>query len=842
MVTPSELPIHQVLAEVHVALQQRHEIVLEAPPGAGKTTVVPLSLLEQPWLLDQKILLLEPRRIAARAAAERMSQLLGEGVGETVGYRMRLENRIGPTTRVEVVTEGILIRMLQDDPSLSGYGAVIFDEFHERSLDADLGLALTIEGRSLFADEREQPLKIIVMSATLDGQRIAALLNDAPVISSQGKQYSVDIVYGDAYRFKEDIAINVAATVRLALQQHEGSVLVFLPGQREIRNVARRLSQLISDPDVLIAPLYGDLSLQAQRSAIQPCERGRRKIVLATSIAESSLTIDGISVVVDSGLTRQPVFDPSTGMTRLATCRVSKASATQRAGRAGRLNSGVCYRLWAQSQQAELIEFAPAEIHQAELSGLALQLLSWGGADPSRLCWLDQPPAAAFQQSLDLLQRLGATKFNNGDWHISRHGQSMAELPMHPRLAHMLLRAKQFGRAKEACEIAALLSERDVGTGKSSDISERVSLLRSPERADNRQRGMLNRLQQLQRRYQSQLAKVEVDQIGESAPADPGLLLALAYPERIAKQRREHGQDYLLCSGRGVRCQHGDPMVNNPWIVAAVVSGEQGEAIDIVRVAAPLDSSYFEQFLAAEVSEKLITEWDQRSERFVAERHRRVGALLWQSERLASIPESEKTAVILEFVAGRGLEVFDWTPAALQFQARIEMLRELDDGNSWPDFSDRGLLSNLSEWLAPYIAGVSLLRDFKRLNILEMLSARLNWEQLQRLESLAPSRIKVPSGSTHKIDYCQSPPVLAVKLQEMFSCAESPRVAGGKQALCVHLLSPAGRPLQVTQDLAGFWTGSYHEVKKEMKGRYPKHPWPDNPLDALPTARAKPRR
>lgn len=840
--TFSELPIQQVLADIHLALQQRHEMVLEAPPGAGKTTVVPLSLLDQPWLRGQKILLLEPRRIAARAAAERMAQLLGESVGETVGYRMRLENRIGPTTRVEVITEGILIRMLQDDPSLSGYGAVIFDEFHERSLDADLGLALTLEGRSLFVDERDQPLKIIVMSATLDGQRIATLLNDAPVISSQGKQFSVDIIYGDAYRFKEDLAAKVAATVRMALQQHDGSILVFLPGQRDIRNVERRLSQLITDPDILIAPLYGDLSLQAQRSAIQPCEKGRRKIVLATSIAESSLTIDGISVVVDSGLSRQPVFDPSTGMTRLATCRVSKASATQRAGRAGRLRSGVCYRLWAQSQQSELIEFAPAEIHQAELSGLALQLLSWGGADPSRLCWLDQPPAAAFQQSLDLLQRLGAAKFNNEDWHISQHGQAMAELPMHPRLAHMLIRAKQVGRGREACEMAALLSERDVATGRSSDISERVALLRSPARADTRQRGTLKRLQQLQRRYQSQLANVDVQQTGNPAPADPGLLLAFAYPERIAKQRRQQGSDYLLCSGRGVRCQQGDPMVNSPWLVAAVVSGEQGDAIDVVRVAAPLDSRYFEQFLAAAVTEQLITEWDQRSERFVAERHRRVGVLLWKSERLPSIPEAEKTAVIIDFVARRGLNVFDWTPAALQFQARVVMLCELDENNTWPDFSNSGLLTSLSEWLAPYVAKVSTLRDFKRLNLQEILSARLNWEQLQRLESLAPSRIKVPSGSMHKIDYCQSPPVLAVKLQEMFSCAQSPRVAGGKQALCVHLLSPAGRPLQVTQDLAGFWTGSYKEVKKEMKGRYPKHPWPDNPLESLPTARAKPRR
>lgn len=838
------LPIDEVLPALREALAARDEAVLEAPPGAGKTTRVPLALLHEPWLAGQTILMLEPRRLAARAAAERLASELGEKVGETVGYRIRLDSKVGPHTRIEVVTEGILTRRLQDDPALDGVGLLIFDEFHERSLDADLALALSLNGRALFRDE--QPLKILLMSATLEGERLAGLLDAAPILRSEGRMYPVSQRWGRPFVPGEFIEPRVVQAVLDAVSDEHGSLLVFLPGQAEIRRVHQQLVEALGERgDILLCPLHGELDLAAQRAAIEPAPQGLRKVVLATNIAETSLTIDGVRVVIDAGLARVPRFDPGSGMTRLDTQRISRASATQRAGRAGRLEPGVCYRLWSEAQHEQLAAYGSAEILQADLAGLALQLARWG-VTPDQLIWLDPPPVAAHAQACDLLERLGALS-TQGDGSLTRHGQAMAELPAHPRIAHLLLRGQALGLAQMACDVAALLGERDILRGAGADLHSRLALLSGETRAARGGQGGVQRARQLARQYRGYLRGTSAEPVAD--PEHPrwlGALLALAYPDRVAQQRRPGGAEYRLANGRAALFSESDSLMKQPWLVVADLGSRQGQREERIYLAAEFDPGLFETVLAEQVRCLDQLDWDEREGVLRAERQRKVGELVLSREPLTGLDESARTLALVHLVRRKGLELLRWTPELRQWQARVALLRQLDlasGGHSeWPDVSDARLLATLEDWLQPYLGKVSRLSHFANLDLAAMLHGLLPWPLPQRLEEWAPHHLRVPSGSSVRLDYSESPPILAVRLQELFGLAETPRIAGGRQAVKLHLLSPGRKPVQVTQDLASFWRSTYAEVKKELKGRYPKHYWPDDPLVAEATARVKPRK
>ena len=838
------LPIDNVLPALRQALGQRHEVVLEAPPGAGKTTRVPLALLNEPWLAGQRILMLEPRRLAARAAAERLASELGESVGETVGYRIRLDSKVGPRTRIEVVTEGILTRRLQEDPALDGVGLLIFDEFHERSLDADLALALSLNGRDLLRDE--PPLKIMLMSATLEGERLSALLGDAPVVSSEGRMYPVDVRWGRPFQPGEFIEPRVVDTVHQALADEPGSLLVFLPGQAEIRRVHESLqASLGGRQDILLCPLHGELELSAQRAAIDAPAPGVRKVVLATNIAETSLTIDGVRVVIDAGLARVPRFDPGSGMTRLDTQRISRASATQRAGRAGRLEPGVCYRLWSEAQHDQLAAYASAEILQADLAGLALQLTRWG-VTPGQLSWLDQPPAAAYAQAQDLLLRLGALKPGQL-LSLTAHGQAMAELPAHPRIAHLLLRGQALGLAEMACDVAALLGERDILRGAGADLHSRLTLLSGETRASRGGQGGVQRARQLARQYRGYLRGK-----ASSAVPDPehprwlGALLALAYPDRVAQQRRAGGAEYRLANGRAALFGEVDALMKAPWLVVADLGSRQGQREERIYLAAEFDPALFDGVLAEQVECLDVLDWDEREGVLRAERQRKFGELILAREPLTGLDDDARARALLDLVRRKGLELLPWTPELRQWQARVALLRQLDlatGGDSeWPDLSDAALLAGLEQWLQPYLGKVTRLSHFAQLDLSSIVRNLLPWPLPQRLDEWAPMHLSVPSGSSIRLDYSEHPPILAVRLQELFGLAETPRIAQGRLQVKLHLLSPARRPVQVTQDLANFWRSTYSEVKKDLKGRYPKHYWPDDPLVAEATARAKPRK
>lgn len=844
----SQLPILDVLQELRESLLDSDDVVLQAPPGAGKTTLVPLELKDEHWLQGRKILVLEPRRVAARAAASRMAELLGEVTGQTVGYRIRLDSQVSNQTRIEVITEGILTRMLQADPGLEDVGLIIFDEFHERNLDSDLCLALAHQGRTLFREG--PPLKLLVMSATLDGDRIASLLGNAPVVTSQGRQFPVATHYGAAYHLRDSIVPPTVETVLRALDEQIGSLLVFLPGQAEITRVAKELSEKIPPEArnlIQIESLYGGLPLAEQRKAIDPAPDGVRKVVLSTNLAETSLTIEGITVVVDAGLVREAVFDPGTGMTRLTTRRVSRASADQREGRAGRLGPGVCYRLWSEEQHERLVPFATPEILQADLVPMALQLLSWGVEDTQSLVWLDPPPDAPFAQAVSILEQCGAIFENDGGVHqLTPHGVRLAQMPLHPRLAHMLLVGCDIHATETACLLAAILSERNPLANRGVDILSTIGVLMGQERCPPQFQSWFQRIWEQARRYARLASGIHKPRkYAIKVPQEDmlGVLLASAYPDRVARRRTDDSRtQYQLSNGRSAELPETDTLAGCQWLAVAEIGGLVGEATDRIYSATTLNPECFGEVLSPLVSEQEHVEWDYRAERFVAERHNRVGEILLSKEPLHVVSDAARGSALLGVVRKKGLSILPWSQNLRQWRSRIQLLHNAyseDPNNAWPDLSDDALLATLEEWLLPYLSDIKNLQDFQKLDLKAILRSLLPWPLPLELERLAPERWAAPSGGSVAIDYSESPPVLPIKLQEMFGCEVTPAIAQGRVVLQVHLLSPAQRPLHVTQDLASFWRNGYEEVKKEMKGRYPKHPWPDDPLTAEPTGKTK---
>jgi len=838
------LPVNEILEELKSTLKGHHEAILQAPPGAGKTSLVPLALLEEPWLGDKKILMLEPRRIATRAAAHRMADLIQEPVGQTVGYRMRLDAKVSRHTKIEVITEGILTRMLQEDPSLVDVGLVIFDEFHERSLDADLALALCLKGRSLFRED--DPLKVLIMSATLDSHKLEELTR-APVVRSEGKQYPVDIIYGKSSQPKDSIHNKtVMATLRALTDNPNSSILVFLPGQGEIRRVEDSLALELQSrkiSDVLLLTLYGNLSLEAQQAAIAPVASiGERKIVLATNIAETSLTIEGVDVVIDSGLAREPVFDPTSGMTRLHTRKISQASSTQRMGRAGRLRPGKCYRLWSKSQQDQMAPHATPEILNADLTPIALQLLQWGIDDPKELAWLDPPGSGPWLQAVSLLMKLGALVESDNGLRLSDHGVQMAKLAAHPRLAHMLICGKSIGQGSKASLLASVLSDRDPFGRDTPDMNERLDILLGQARCPNQHQSWYRRSHQLAEQFTAQINGLKIEPTAQLLQSHQvtGYLIACAYPDRIA--RRRHAGGFQLSNGRGVSIAGNHILGKSKWLAVAEAGGMAKSTSDMIQSAATLDEALFESILADQIADNTIVEWDSKTKRFVAEQRQQIGALVLNRSKLSKVPADAKIEALIKYIKTAGLETLPFTPELRQWQARVELVRITTGNKDWPEVSNEQLLASMDDWLAPYLEPIKLLSHFKKLDLKSILTAQLTWEQNQQLNVLAPQRFQVPSGSSYALDYTRAPPVLAVKLQEMFGCVDTPAVVNGQIPLTVHLLSPAGRPVQVTQDLAGFWATSYHDVRKEMMGRYPKHPWPEDPRNAAPTKRTKPRR
>jgi ATP-dependent helicase HrpB len=826
------LPIEPLLPALRQTLAADINAVLQAPPGAGKTTRVPLALLDADWLAHKKIVMLEPRRLAARAAARFMARLLGERVGETVGYRVRLDTSIGPRTRIEVVTEGVLTRRLQEDPALEDVGLVVFDEYHERSLQSDLGLALCLDTQGVLRPD----LRLLVMSATLDGAAVGRLLGEAPLLTSAGREHPVAIRYRllrtaytrERHRFCEE----TARTVLGVLGEESGSVLVFLPGAAEIRRVEAALRAANRGDALMLAPLHGRLTAPEQDAAIQPAPVGRRKVVLATAIAETSLTIEGIRVVIDAGLMRRPRFDPNTGLTRLVTLPVSQAAAAQRAGRAGRLEPGVCYRLWP--RHLHLLPHGTPEILEADLAPLVLELAQWGVRDAGELRWLDPPPAAHLAQATQLLHQLGALDERA---RITGHGRAMRELGVHPRLAHMMLRGRELGCGRLACELAALLEERDPLRADDTDIVPRIERLRSPGGDAVTDRGALRTCRELAGHWQRLLGC-------PAAPADhvdlalSGVLLAFAYPDRIAQRRAGADNRFLLSNGRGAVFIEAEPLAAADWIVAAHLDGAREARIFL---AAAITREQLLQYHGALIAEQTSVAWDERDQGVRARRQRRLGELVVADEPWVEADAEALQAALLAGIRRRGADCLPWNEAARELQARIGFLHRLAP-RDWPDVRDEMLLSTLEDWLSPYLQGMTRLAQLKHLDLHAALLAQLSWRQQRQLDELAPARLTVPSGSRVRLDYCQETPVLAVRLQEMFGLTETPCVAGGRVPVLLHLLSPARRPMQITRDLPAFWQGAYHEVKKELKGRYPKHHWPDDPLQAQPTAGAKRRR
>jgi ATP-dependent helicase HrpB len=812
------LPIDDALPRLTAALAANNSAVLVAPPGAGKTTRVPRVLLDEPWANDKKILVLEPRRLAARAAASRMASTLGEDVGGTVGLRVRFGSKVSRRTRIEVVTEGIFTRLILEDPSLEGIAAVLFDEFHERSLDADLGLALARDVQSALRDD----LKLLVMSATLDGARVAALLGNAPVVTSEGRAFAVETRYlGRDARAR--IENQVADAVERALRADTGSALVFLPGAGEIRRTETLLRERVRDANVDVVALYGALDAREQDRAIAPSPPGRRKIVLATSIAETSLTIEGVRVVIDSGLARVPRYEPDVGLTRLETVRVSRAAADQRRGRAGRTEPGVCYRLWDEPQTGSLEPYTRPEILSADLSSFVLDLAQWGTADPGKLAFLDAPPQAAMNEAKALLADLGAI---DPEGRITEEGRKLRALPLPPRLARMVVDAAEQGAGEMAAAIAAILTERGLG-GDDVDLTHRLGQFRRDRsrRAEDA-RAMVRRW---------------VDSAGAKrteSDMSPGSLLALAYPDRVAKNRGSGG-GFLLANGRGGAVDAASALAREPFLVVAELTG--AAASGRIVLAAPIALAEIEARFAGKIEDRDAVAFDPASASLRARRSRRLGALVLAEQTRPVTPDAATAQILAQGIVGLGFDKLPWTKAALQFRNRVGFLRRAE-GEEWPDLSDEGLARTAADWLEPLLADKTARSQIGADELSDVVMALLPWNLRKRLDAEAPTHFAAPSGSLVPIDYeAEEGPKLSIRVQELFGLATHPSIAAGRVPLLIELLSPAHRPVQVTRDLPGFWRGSYAQVKAEMRGRYPKHPWPDNPLTAPATRRAKPR-
>ena len=812
------LPIDAVLDDLAASLRARPNVVLVAPPGAGKTTRVPLALLDEPWTKGGKLILLEPRRLAARGAANRMAATLKEPLGQTIGLRARFNVKVSAKTRIEVITEGVFTRMILDDPALEGVGAVLFDEFHERSLDADLGLALARDAQSGLRED----LRLLVMSATLDGARIAALLDDAPIVESEGRSFPVETFYlgRDQNRRIED---QVTDAVMKALRAETGSILVFLPGAGEIRRVEQRLAERISDANIDLCPLFGAMEQRAQDQAVSPAPPGRRKVVLATSIAETSLTIEGVRVVIDSGLARVPRYEPDVGVTRLETVRVSRAAADQRRGRAGRTEPGICYRLWDEPQTQSLAAFAEPEIKAADLAGLLLDLAAWGVNDPASLTWLDPLPAPAVAEARAMLQAIHA--LDNGG-RLTDEGKQLRKLPLPPRLARMVVAAAAYGEAEQAAMIAAVLTERGLG-GTSTDLGARL---------DGFRRDRSDRAQEMRRMAQGWAKSVAG--IPEGKGAGTAALLSLAYPERIAKARGAAGQ-FLLANGRGAALDASDALARSPYLVVADMSGTA--AATRILLASALDEAELLEIAGDRITERLELSFDRSAKALRARHVRRLDAIVLSSETRAVPAGSEAAAMLASGIAEIGIAKLPWSKAQLQMRHRVGFLRAAGN-DDFPDLSDEALADDDAAWLAPYLSGRTSLGEIDAGLLGEALQELVPWAMQQKLEAAAPTHFEAPTAERHPIDYeGEGAPVLAIRVQQLFGLKEHPSIANGRLPLTLHLLSPAYRSIQITRDLPGFWKGSWAAVKSEMKGRYPKHPWPDDPANAAPTTRAKPR-
>lgn len=815
---PAPLPIDAVLPDLLAALAVGPRAVLVAPPGAGKTTRVPLALLGAPWRGDGRIVLLEPRRLAARAAAARMAEALGEAVGDTVGYRVRMDARVSRRTRIEVVTEGVFTRMIGDDPGLDGVAAVLFDEFHERSLDADLGLALALDAAGALRED----LRLVVMSATLDGARVAALLGDAPVIASEGRAFPVETrhVARDPLKRFED---QVADVVVEALRTDPGSALVFLPGQAEIARLAERLRPRVG-ADVDVDPLYGALPPAAQDRAIRPAPAGRRKVVLATSIAETSLTIEGVRIVVDGGLSRVPRFEPDTGLTGLETVRVSRAAADQRRGRAGRTEPGVCWRLWSEPQTAALEPFARPEMLEADLSGLALDLAGWGVADPGALAFLDPPPKPAWDEAVRLLARLDAV---DGDGRTTAAGRALRRLPLHPRLAHMVGEAAAEGEARLAAEVAVVVGEPGLG-GDGTDLSERIRRLRadrSPRAEDAR-------------RLAERWARLAGGDQGSGDPDEAGRHLARAYPDRVAQARGARGA-FRLANGRGGILEEHDRLAREAFLVVADLTGPAERAK--IRLATALAREDLEALFGHRIETAVEVGYDRSARAVRARRTRRLDALVLAEEPVAVPDGPAAVAALVEGVRLAGVDRLGWSKEQRALRGRVTFLARTI-GEPWPDLSDAALAAALDDWLAPVAAGVTRLDDVDAALLAVALDRLVPYALRAELDRLLPSHYEAPTGSRVPIDYdAEGGPAIEIRVQELFGLRAHPAVAGGRVPLTLVLTSPAHRPIQTTRDLPGFWAGSWRDVAKDLKGRYPRHPWPDDPANAEATRRAKPR-
>jgi len=851
------LPIDAVLDPLAVALAGGNAAVLVAPPGAGKTTRVPLALLDAPWIGNRKIIMLEPRRIAARASAERMAKTLGERVGETVGYRVRFGSKVSRATRIEVVTEGIFSRQILDDPELSGVAAVLFDEFHERSLDADLGLALARDAQVGLRED----LRILVMSATLDGARVAKLLGDAPVISSEGRAFPVETRYLGR---KADAPLErqMADAIAMALRADPGSVLAFLPGAAEIRRTQNFLGERVNDAGIEIVPLFGALDAAVQDRAIAPPPKGQRKVVLATSIAETSLTIEGVRIVVDSGVARVPRYEPDIGLTRLETVRASRAAVDQRRGRAGRTEPGVCYRLWDEPQTASLAAYTQPEILSADLSSLVLDLAQWGVSDPSSLAFLDAPPAPALKEARSLLRELGAL---DGDGRITAEGNSLRALALPPRLARMIVDSHRWGAGERAAEIATILTERGLG-GDSVDLDIRLDQFRrdrSPRASSARS---------LAQRWASQVAASERTLSSPSPPAgegrgggapgtasvgatptpDPspqgggghpstGLMLAFAFPDRVARNRGNGS--FVLANGRGAAVDRTSALARAPYIAVAELTGTAAQGR--ILLAAPIEPADIEQHFADQIEVADEISFDRDAMALRARRTRTLHAITLSETPMALSPSAETARVLADGLVSSGLNGLPWSKPLKQWRDRVMFLRSAEAGvspNPWPDLCDDALAAQREAWLTPALYDKTSLKAFSAGDLSDALMSLLPWDLRARLEREAPTHFEAPTGTMLAIDYeAEQGPTIAVRLQELFGMNTHPSVAKGAVPLVLELLSPAHRPVQVTRDLPGFWRGSYAAVRSDLRGRYPRHPWPEDPAGAMPTRRIKPR-